>query len=468
MLKELTKVFRRLLVFADVCVISAAFYLACRIGLRYNILKGDEQSLQFLGGTLAMWLSSLYVFGMYNSFRIKLFKEILFVIFQVAVIGFVVPVSVTYIFKTHTFSRDFIILNVALITVFLCVEKSVLIFIFRHIRRQGLNYRSVLIVGTNKRAQTFMELIEGHSEWGFRIVGFIDEDKARSGQDVGKYKVLGGFDDLPEVIHTNVIDHVVFVVPRVWFDKIVGLITFCETEGIPVSLAVDMYDLKISRARQTDLYGFPLLTFDSTPDKLWHLLVKRVMDIVLSGLFLLILAPFFAVIAFLIKRGSSGLALFTQERCGLNGRKFTLYKFRTMVQGAEAKLEELLAKNEMTGPAFKMSNDPRVTWIGRVLRKFSVDEFPQLWNVFIGDMSLVGPRPPLPSEVVKYDNWQRRRLSMKPGLTCLWQIRGRNAITDFDEWMRLDLEYIDNWSLMLDFQIILKTIPVVLLGKGAK
>ncbi len=468
MLKEHTKVFRRLLVFADVCVISLAFFAACRAGIRLNILRGDEQSLQFLGGTLVMWLSSLYVFGMYNSFRIKPFKEILFVIFKVAAIGFIVPVSVIYIFKTHTFSRDFILLAVACITVFLCAEKAVLIFIFRRIRQQGLNYRSVLIVGTNKRAQTFLELIESHSEWGFRIVGFIDEDKTKAGQDIGKYKVLGGFEDLPAVIHSTVVDHVVFVVPRIWFDKIVGLITFCETEGIPVSLAVDMYDLKISRARQTDLYGFPLLTFDSTPDKLWHLLIKRIADITLSGLSLLVLAPFLAVIALLIKRGSPGPVLFNQERCGLNGRKFTMYKFRTMVQNAEAKLEELRAKNEMSGPAFKMTNDPRVTGIGRFLRKFSVDEFPQLWNVFIGDMSLVGPRPPLPSEVVKYDNWQRRRLSMKPGLTCLWQIRGRNAITDFDEWMRLDLEYIDNWSLILDLKIILKTIPVVALGKGAK
>ncbi|MFA5361783.1 MAG: sugar transferase [Candidatus Omnitrophota bacterium] len=468
MLKEYTKVFRKLLVFADVCVISSAFYCACRIGLRLNLLRGGEPALQFLGGTLVIWLSSLYVFGMYNSFRIKPFKEIVLVIFQAAVIGFVVPVSVSYIFKPHTFSRDFIVLTVAFITLFLFAEKAVLVFIFRYIRRQGLNYRRVLIVGTNKRAQSFVELIEGHSEWGFRVLGFIDEDRSRTGRDVGKYKVLGGFDDVPDVIHEKVVDHVVFVVPRVWFDKIVGLITFCETEGIPVSLAVDMYDLKISRAKQTDLYGFPLLTFESTPDKLWHLLVKRVMDIVLSGVFLLVLAPFFAVIAVLIKRGSPGPAFFNQERCGLNGRKFIMYKFRTMVQGAETRLEELRAGNEMTGPAFKMSNDPRVTGIGRFLRKFSVDEFPQLWNVFKGDMSLVGPRPPLPSEVVKYDNWQRRRLSMKPGLTCLWQIRGRNAITDFDGWMRLDLEYIDRWSLLLDFRIILKTIPVVLLGRGAK
>ncbi|MDD2703454.1 MAG: sugar transferase, partial [Candidatus Omnitrophica bacterium] len=431
-------------------------------------LKGDEPVLQFLGGTLVMWLSSLYVFGMYNSFRIKPFKEIFLVIFQVAVIGFVVPVSVSYIFKPHTFSRDFIVLTVVSITLILSAEKALLVFIFRYIRRQGLNYRSVLIVGTNKRAQSFVELIENHIEWGFRIVGFIDEDKTKTGQEVGKYKVLGGFEDLPGVIHNKVVDHVVFVVPRMWFDKIAGLITFCETEGIPVSLAVDMYDLKISRAKQTDLYGFPLLTFDSTPDKLWHLLVKRALDIVLSGMSLLVLAPFFAVIAVLIKRGSPGPVFFTQERCGLNGRIFTMYKFRTMVQDAETRLEELRGDNEMTGPAFKMSNDPRVTGIGMILRKFSIDEFPQLWNVFKGVMSLVGPRPPLPAEVVKYDNWQRRRLSMQPGLTCLWQIRGRNAITDFDEWMRLDLEYIDNWSLMLDFKIILKTIPVVLLGKGAK
>ena len=198
------------------------------------------------------------------------------------------------------------------------------------------------------------------------------------------------------------------------------------------------------------------------------MIFKRIIDIIVSALALVILAPVFAVIAIIIKRTSDGPAFFAQERCSLNGRRFKLYKFRTMDKDAEGKLKDLMAHNQMDGPAFKMDNDPRVTPVGKFLRKSSLDEFPQFYNVLRGDMSLIGPRPPLPKEVEKYDFWQRRRLSMRPGLTCLWQVSGRNKIKDFDEWARLDLKYIDEWSPLLDTKIFFKTIPTVLFGIGAK
>lgn len=191
---------------------------------------------------------------------------------------------------------------------------------------------------------------------------------------------------------------------------------------------------------------------------------KKLFVLIITAIFL----QLFLIVAAAIKFTSKGPVFFRQKRCGLNGRVFTFIKFRTMVKGAEEKLDDLLVHNEMKGPAFKMKKDPRVTPVGRFLRRYSLDELPQLWNIFIGQMSFVGPRPPLPKEVNKYDNWQRRRLSMKPGLTCLWQIGGRNKISDFNEWMRLDLKYIDAWSLWLDFKIFIKTIPVVLLARGAQ
>jgi len=296
----------------------------------------------------------------------------------------------------------------------------------------------------------------------------VDEDVSKVGSVVAGHKVLGSFKDVPDIIHNNIVDEVVFVVPRLWLHKIEEIMHFCEAEGLRVHVAVDYFDLKFSKAKQTDLNGFPLLTFESTPDKLWHLLIKRLFDLVFSGVALLILAPFFVIISIIIKATSEGPVFFRQKRCSLNGRTFTLYKFRTMVKDAEARLDELLRYNEMNGPVFKMENDPRLTRIGKFLRKTSIDELPQLWNVFKGDMSLVGPRPPIPKEVQQYDSWQRRRLSMRPGITCLWQVNGRNRIVDFDEWARLDLEYIDNWSLGLDFKILLKTIPAVLFTRGAK
>ena len=209
------------------------------------------------------------------------------------------------------------------------------------------------------------------------------------------------------------------------------------------------------------------MRLETTPGLPWQLFIKRGTDFIVSFVGLVLLAPVFLLTALTIKLSSRGPLFFKQERNGMNGRKFTLLKFRSMVVGAEKMQEELLALNEMDGPVFKIRNDPRMTKIGKFLRKTSLDELPQIINVLKGDMSLVGPRPPIPGEVTNYETWQRRRLSMRPGVTCFWQISGRNEI-NFEQWMKLDLEYIDNWSLWLDFKILLKTVPVVLFGTGAR
>ena len=266
---------------------------------------------------------------------------------------------------------------------------------------------------------------------------------------------------MPEIINRKIIDEIVFIVPRSWLNKIEDTMLYCESAGIKVNLAVNIFELKFSKAKQTDLQGFPLLTFETTTAKVGHLFIKRVLDFICSGIGLIVLSPLFLIVSMFIKMTSEGPVFFKQERCTLYGRKFMFYKFRTMVVDAEERLKELAEYNEMDGPVFKMTNDPRVTKIGKWLRKSSIDELPQLWNVLKGDMSLVGPRPPLIPEVENYDTWQRRRLSMRPGITCIWQSCGRNKIVDFKEWMKLDLEYIDNWSLSLDFKILFKTIPVV-------
>jgi exopolysaccharide biosynthesis polyprenyl glycosylphosphotransferase len=230
---------------------------------------------------------------------------------------------------------------------------------------------------------------------------------------------------------------------------------------------MDLFPHTRARVELEELDGVPLLSFATTPTNPLQLMLKRVLDIALASFLLLIGMPIAGMIALTIKLTSGGgSVLFRQTRCGLNGRSFTLYKFRTMVEGAEERRRELMHLNEMDGPVFKLRSDPRVTRLGRLLRRFSLDELPQLWNVLRGDMSLVGPRPPIPEEVAQYQRWQRRRLAMKPGLTCLWQISGRNDL-DFDRWMQLDLEYIDSWSPLLDLKILLKTVPVVLSGRGA-
>ena len=274
---------------------------------------------------------------------------------------------------------------------------------------------------------------------------------------------------LVQMLHEHSINGVIISARHTYFEQVETAIKTCELEGIEAWLVADFFGTQISRARFDELLGFPLLVFRTTPETSWQGVAKQLMDFI-GALFLLIaLSWLFVILAILIKLTSPGPVFFRQQRSGLNGAPFTLYKFRTMGSNAEQFKHELEAMNEMSGPVFKVTNDPRVTPIGKWLRRYSLDELPQLYNVLRTEMSLVGPRPLPVDEVKRFENLaHRRRLSVKPGLTCLWQISGRNQISDFRDWVRLDLEYIDNWSLWLDLKILIRTIPAVLIGTGAR
>jgi len=326
--------------------------------------------------------------------------------------------------------------------------------------------RNILVLGDKTRAREMGEIISKYSDWGFRILGYVETNPLSGGG--GNGDVLGSIADLPRIIEDNVVDEIVFVGSSLRdLEHLDEVLEICREQGINTRVAADIFPAKISKVSMEFLESVPLITFSTTPNHALALLIKRIMDILISALLLAVLFPFMVFFGLLIKLTSRGPILYRQVRCGLYGRKFVLYKFRSMRQGAEDILWEIRHLNEMDGPVFKMRNDPRVTPLGRFLRKSSIDELPQLWNVLRGEMSLVGPRAPLPEEVKEYSRWQRRRLSVRPGITCLWQISGRNEI-DFHEWMKLDLHYIDNWSLQLDIKILLRTFPVVLIGKGAR
>jgi len=468
MLKEYAKVFRTVVFIADAFSIIVSFFVAYYVSNSINEIGDITFYLPLVPGMILIWSVLLHHFGMYHSFRARKLFDVEMIVLHSALWSFLIFCGYIYVTKITGISRVFIGLVFVFSTALLMLEKLGLVLMFHHARRKGFNFRRLLIVGTGKRVEKFISQVKAHSEWGLHIIGLVDKNSEHVGNEVQGITVIGSLDEIPQIMHNRIIDEVVFIVPRTWLEEIEKYIHFLEIEGIRVSVAVDYFELQIARAKQTHLYGFPLLTFESAPDTIWLLLFKRLLDIIASFVGLIICSPLFALIAILVKRSSPGAVLFQQVRSGRNGRLFTLYKFRTMYDNAENKRAELLDRNEMEGPVFKMENDPRITSLGRFLRRFSLDELPQLWNVLVGDMSIVGPRPALPTEIEKYEPWQRRRLSMRPGITCLWQVMGRNTITDFDAWMKLDLEYIDNWSLGLDFELTCKTIPVVLFGIGAK
>jgi exopolysaccharide biosynthesis polyprenyl glycosylphosphotransferase len=334
------------------------------------------------------------------------------------------------------------------------------------IRREFGALRYVLVVGLGERARRLALSLESSADQGIRLKGFlaIDGQTAPVRLANASYTVFP-ISQLAELLREEVIDEVVFAVDSDALQSLEEVFLQCDEEGVRTRVAVDFFPHVNSEMYLERLGTIPLLTFSATPDDEVRLFLKRIIDVAIAAAALAVLSPVFLLIAIAVRLTSPGPAIFKQERCGLNGRRFTFYKFRSMVRDAEARRSEVLHMSKRS-TATKIPNDPRLTSIGGFLRRFSLDELPQLINVLKGDMSLVGPRPAIPEEVAQYEVWQRRRLRMRPGLTCIWALNGRDQV-DFETWMKMDMQYIDNWSLGLDWQIIFRTIPQVVLGKGA-
>jgi exopolysaccharide biosynthesis polyprenyl glycosylphosphotransferase len=396
----------------------------------------------------------------YFSIKREPFYKIAFNTAKAVVEGMAIIFAFLFITRELLPSRIALFLFGAFNYLALLGNRALILATRRYLLSRGANFQEVIIVGTGERGRGFLKFIEEHAEWGFRVKGFVSIDDMKN--DTSRMNLLGNLNELGEILHHQHADWVVFTLQKDQMNRVEEGVRVCEEIGIPSSyLLSDLFPTKIATTR-LDLYeGMPLLTFSTTPSHHWALFLKGIFDRVIAFIFLLTTFPLFTMIAAIIRLTSRGSVFYKQDRCGLNGRRFTLYKFRTMSDNARP------LEDESDLPiAYKPREDPRVTQVGRFLRRFSLDELPQLINILKGEMSFVGPRPPLPTEVKRYEKWQKRRLSMKPGLTCLWQVKGRNEIR-FEEWMTLDLEYIDNWSLSLDSRILLKTIPAVLSRKGA-
>ena len=372
------------------------------------------------------------------------------------------------VFRIRMITPQFLLLFWICSSVLVAGSRVLIRIFLEMVRLRGRNLRYVLILGTNRRALEFARRMEKAPELGYRVLGFVDHDWHESTDPQTQYPLCCGFDELSEYLRRNVVDEVANYLPlRSFYEHSSQIAAVCEQHGIFMRFDHKIFDLKIAQARAEEFDGNAHITAHSSPLDSWPLFLKRILDVTVSFALLVILAPVLAMVAMMVKLTSRGPILFKQERVGRNKRRFFIYKFRTMVPNAEKLLPALEALNEAAGPVFKIRNDPRMTPIGRLLRRTSLDELPQLFNVLKGDMSLVGPRPlPLRDYEGFSEDWQRRRFSVRPGITCLWQVNGRSNVA-FDHWMKLDLQYLDEWSIWLDMKILAQTIPAVMKGSGA-
>lgn len=422
-----------------------------------------------IGGLLLAWHLIFYSFELYKSRRLTFrFGENNDLLKAVA-LSTLLLYAAGSAFHIKMITNKFILVFWISASALAILSRVLLKFLLQNIRLHERNLRRVLIVGTNVRAVDFWHKLDSHPELGYRIIGFADMEWAGAQalrQQGGK--IVCDLDHLWGFLRTSIVDEVIIALPiRSFHSSASKIAHFCEEMGIIVRLPAGLFDLKLGRTTVEEYEGESVISIYTGGARRGALIAKRVMDFTVALVLLSALSPLLLLVALLIKIGSPGPIFFRQKRVGLNKRLFHIWKFRTMTQDAEARLKSLEKHNEVEGPVFKIKNDPRITSIGRFLRKTSIDELPQLLNVLLGDMSLVGPRP-LP--VRDYDgfdqDWQRRRFSVTPGITCLWQVTGRSHL-GFDKWMKLDMQYIDEWTFWLDIEILLRTIPAVIKGSGA-
>jgi exopolysaccharide biosynthesis polyprenyl glycosylphosphotransferase len=418
---------------------------------------------------LLLW-HNLFIFcGLYTSKRLTRRRTQILEVCKAALLAAVILFLAAKVLHLRVVTTSFVLAFWAFVTFIMVAGRLLARACLMALRRRGGNSRHILIIGTNERATEFARRISSHPELGYHIVGFVDDDwdGIQAFESTGHSR-CSDFAGLADFLRGHVVDETAIYLPlRSYYKHAAELVALCEQYGVLIRFDSQLFKPRHAPAQTSDVEETTQLHTVAGGPELLPAMVKRSLDCIFGASLLFLLSPLFLIVAALIKLTSPGPIFFRQTRIGLNKRQFTIYKFRTMVANAEQLQDRLLALNEMSGPVFKISKDPRVTPLGRFLRKTSVDEFPQLFNVLIGDMSLVGPRAMSLRDYRLFDqDWQRRRFSVKPGITCLWQVRGRNSIP-FEQWMELDMQYIDKWSLWLDLKILALTVPAVLRGTGA-
>jgi len=458
---------------ADALLALISFWAAWRVRA-YYIIPRPLYSLSnypwIVPLSVGIWIMVGLLAGIYREIKEEDLRRAFLDPLKVGLIGTVLLFAATFAVKFQYLSRLLLVLYAATALLAMTLFRLVARCFAGPLRRSLAGLRNFLLVGDGPEVIEIARAIEAHETLGMRLVGFVRTGSASpslldSSPLRGSYSVFD-LSQLQELLSKHVIDEVIFAVSKDDLERLGESFLTCEVEGVKTRVLLTFFPHRISKVYLERLGEKPLLTFAATPQNEYLLLLKRALDFLMAATLLVLLSPLMALLALLIRLTSQGPVLYRQTRCGLGGRRFTLYKFRSMRPDADLRREELETMNEVDGPVFKITRDPRCTPIGRLMRKFSLDELPQLLNIVKGDMAFVGPRPPLPEEVQRYERWQRRRLRMPPGLTCLWALEGRSRLS-FRRWMELDLDYIDHWSLALDWKILFKTVPIVLLGRGA-
>lgn len=469
MLKQQAALFNRITQLIDIILILFAFYAAHIIRLQSLPTSGPLlDHLWIMLVVIPTWNFLLSKHNLYASIRTLSINQVLTSLLRVHLYGCIITASAIYLIDPHGFRRILFGIFILISFTLLSTGKLLLKGTLSYMRRRGFNTRNLLIVGCKERRNKFIQLVNDHAQWGLTIVGVFLPPTPRNINTDDESPMLGGVEELVSFCKDHPVDEVVFCLYRNEIKNLDDYFLEMDQMGITVRMVLDVYEVHRARREVAMFHGeLPILTFHCMVFDASQLFIKRCLDFLGALVGLFITATLFPFIALAIKLDSPGPLLFGQQRVGEHGRLFKCWKFRSMYIDAEERKKDLSHLNEMNGAIFKIKNDPRITKVGHFIRKTSLDELPQFWNVFCGDMSLVGTRPPTPDEVANYENWHRRRISIKPGITGLWQISGRNQIQEFDDIVRLDLEYIDKWNIWLDIKILLKTIKVVFVREGS-
>jgi exopolysaccharide biosynthesis polyprenyl glycosylphosphotransferase len=415
-------------------------------------------------------VSSVILFQWQNAYSYQRYTSLtttIAIVSKVDLLLLVLGIGLFFIFGYKTFPRTFFLISVPTFFIVFTIQKSLLFAVAYWIREKGKDRKRIILVGTGSRAENFIKVVHKNFGWGLDIVGLVTGDIEKVGTVIHGIKVIGTFGDIEKILHEINPEEVIITVSTKRFTQLRDVLETCEREGVQVRLNSDFFGHIVKHVRVDNVFGLNIISFNMTRHTELELIAKRAIDIIGSLIAILLFSPFMFIAAIGVWLSAGRPILYSWHVFGKNKKPLTSWKFRTMVLNADELKECLNSKNEMNGPVFKIKDDPRVFSFGRWLRKWSIDETPQLFSVIKGDMSLVGPRPAGLDELPNYESWQRRRLSVKPGLTCIWQVRGRNGISNFNEWVNLDLEYIDNWSLWLDIKLLCQTIPAVITKKGA-